>query len=260
MNRIRNLKDRLSPSLAALAEVGILFLPAIPAYLWIWPNLSGNDLSIFQILVYLYILGGSLFIGLRRWTWRQLGLVKNGILLSVVSGLGLLVGRLLIIYSIDWTIQPASLTLASLLGDLVYYFCLVGLVEELLFRGLIYRLLEDWRGVRWAIWGSSIGFLLWHIFGQGPLMGMTALFIGLIFAVIRWRAGSILGLILIHGLYDLETVLLVSEDNALILNQRYPGIRFPGLVYLGLALFFVVPIFLWLIYPRIGKKSQILFL
>ncbi len=252
MSRISTLRNRLHPSLAALVEVGILFMPAIPAYLWIWPTLAGNKLFIFQVLVYIYILGGSLFIGLRRWTWSKLGFNKKGILLSLSCGLGLLVGRVLIIYSINWTIHPAQLTLIRFLGDMIYYFGLVGLVEELMFRGLIYHIMEDWHGVRWAIWGSSIGFLFWHIFGQGPLMGIVALLIGLIFALIRWRAGGILGLILVHGLYDLESAWLVSADNVLILNQSYPTIRFPGLVYLGLVLLVIVPIFLWIIYPRTG--------
>lgn len=232
-----------------------MFLPAIPAYLWMWPKLSGTSLLIIQSLVYIYILGGTLFIGLRRLNWSQLGLNKNGIGLSLFCGLVLLVGRLLIIFSITWAIRPAQLTLLRLLGDLIYYFGLVGLVEELLFRGLIYRLMEDWHGVRWAIWGSSIGFMLWHVFGQGPLMGIATLLIGLIFALIRWRAGGILGLILVHGLYDLETALLVSEDNALVLSQGALEIRALGLVYLGLSLLVLVPILLWKIYPYFNKRA-----
>ena len=62
-----------------------------------------------------------------------------------------------------------------------------------------------------AIWGSSFGFLLWHVFGQGPLAGMATFVIGLLFALIRWRAGGILGLIIFHGLWDLETVWLVTN-------------------------------------------------
>jgi hypothetical protein len=34
------MKPRMHPNLAALLEVGVMFLPAIPAYLWIWPNLE----------------------------------------------------------------------------------------------------------------------------------------------------------------------------------------------------------------------------
>jgi membrane protease YdiL (CAAX protease family) len=163
------------------------------------PGGAQND--IFQVIAYVYILVGTLYIGLRRWNWDQLGMNRRGLWLTLACGLLILVGRLLIIFSIDWAVHPPQLTWLRLLGSLVYYFGLVGLVEELLFRGLIYRLLEDWRGARWAIWGSSFGFLLWHVFGQGPLVGLATFVIGLLFALIRWRAGGILGLIVLHGLW-----------------------------------------------------------
>ena len=35
-------QTRLHPSLAALAQVAIMFLPGIPAYLWLWPNVEGT--------------------------------------------------------------------------------------------------------------------------------------------------------------------------------------------------------------------------
>jgi membrane protease YdiL (CAAX protease family) len=178
---------RSHAELSALVEIGVLFLPAIPAYLWVWPNLNGANDSPFQILVYLYILPGTLFIGLRRWSWSQLGINRKGIGISLASGAAILAGRLMIILSINWKIHPAQLTMIGMIGDLLFYFGLVGLTEELLFRGLVYRLLEDWLGLRWAILGSSFGFLLWHIFGQGPLIGVTMFLVGLVFALMRWR-------------------------------------------------------------------------
>jgi membrane protease YdiL (CAAX protease family) len=120
----------------------------------------------------------------------------------------------------------------------------------LLFRGLLYRILEDWRGLRLAIWGSSIGFILWHIFGQGPLMGLAGLLIGLLFALIRWRTGGILGLIVVHALWDLETTLLVSDSNAAIFDSL-GNISFshPLLVWLGTALLVMAPVYLWKFHP-----------
>jgi hypothetical protein len=40
---------------SALFEIGLMFLPAIPAYLWVWPNLEGAQLDIFQIIVPIYM-------------------------------------------------------------------------------------------------------------------------------------------------------------------------------------------------------------
>ncbi len=230
-----------------------MFLPAIPAYLWIWPNLSGAALEIFQSLVYLYVLAGTLVIGLRRWNLDQLGINKNGLGLSLACGLLILIGRLLIILSIDWRLSPPAISLLRLSGTLLYLFAQVGLVEELLYRGLVYRALEDWLGVRWAIWGSSIGFALWHIFGQGPLIGLATLLIGLLFALLRWRTGGIVGLIFIHALWDLETFLLVASSNQEILDAIPPAIPHPAVTLLGFAMLLLAPIYLWLIHPFAGR-------
>jgi len=247
------MKHPLSPSESAFLEIGLLFLPAIPAYLWMWPNLKGDQNDIVQIVVYVYVLAGTLSIGLRRWNWDQLGMNTKGFRLTLACGLAILVARLIIILSIDWTVHPTSWSWLQLAGNVFYYFALVGLVEELLFRGLIYRLLEDWRGVRWAVWGSSIGFGLWHIFGQGPLAGGATMLIGLLFALIRFRGGGIVGLIALHALWDLETVGLVADSNAAILNPSAISFRYPILVWLGTILLILVPIYLGWIHPRIEK-------
>ncbi len=255
---LRENYQRLPSGLTALIEVGIMFLPAIPAYLWIWPNVEGLSLSAFQSLVYVYIFAGTLIIGLRRWRLPKLGINRSGIGLSLACTLLILAGRQLIIRSVDLGLGPPQYSFAGLVGGILFYFGLVAVVEELLYRGLIYQALEEWLGTRWAIWGSSFGFLLWHIFGQGPVIGLTAFFIGLIFALLRWRAGGILGLILLHGLFDLQSFLLVSGSNQAVLNSlntARPEIINPSMTILGLGLILFVPLFLWLLYPRVPWLS-----
>lgn len=56
-----------------------MFLPAIPAYLWTWPNLDGVTLDAFRNLAYLYILASTLWIGRRRWSWDQLGVTGKAL-------------------------------------------------------------------------------------------------------------------------------------------------------------------------------------
>jgi len=248
-------KKPLHPGLSALLAIGIMFLPAIPAYLWLWPNVEGLSNVVAQTVTYIYVLAGTLFIGFRRWDLDQLGLNCKGLGLSFACGLLVLAGRLLIILAIEWQIAPPPLTLLSILRDILFYFGLVGLGEELLFRGLVYRALEDWRSERWAIWGSSLGFALWHLFGQGPVVGAAVFLIGLLFAQIRWRAGGILGLILIHGLWDLETVLLVASSNEQILSIGRPEIPHPFLVILGLVLMLIVPLYLGWLHPRLAHSN-----
>jgi membrane protease YdiL (CAAX protease family) len=247
----------LPPGLSALLEVGVMFLPAIPAYLWVWPVLDGAYLWAFQVVAYIYVLAGTLFIGLRRWSLDQLGFNRKGIWFSLICGIPLLVGRQLIVFSIDLGLKPALISWVGVLGNILFYIGLVGLVEEFLYRGLVYQAFEEWLGIRWAIWGSSVGFVLWHIFGQGVLVGGAAFFVGLVFALIRWRAGGIIGLIFLHGLYDLEVVLLVMGSNQELLDSLdigRPTLIYPVMTFIGLALLILVPIYLWRLHPLVERS------
>jgi len=87
---------KVHPGVSALIEVGILFLPAIPAYIWLWPAVHGTVLLYpVQCLVNVYVLCGTLIIGLRRWKWGHLGLNRRGIPLSLACGTVLITERLL---------------------------------------------------------------------------------------------------------------------------------------------------------------------
>jgi membrane protease YdiL (CAAX protease family) len=236
-----------SHSLTALVELGLLFLPAIPAYIWLWPNISGTAQWLAQGLVYIYVILGSLIIGLRRWRPDELGFNLQGLWVSLVTGMAIVIGRTLVILSVDWGLPPPRLSTLTLVAEALYYFGLVGIGEELLFRGLLYRALQEWRGYRWAIWGSSLGFVFWHLFGQGPVAAVAMLLYGLIFALIRWRAGSILGLIFIHGLIDFLALLLLPDLNVANLSRQ--NVANPLGLLLGLALIAFTPLYLWKIHP-----------
>ncbi|HSQ16535.1 MAG TPA: hypothetical protein VLM83_02455, partial [Anaerolineales bacterium] len=105
------------------------FLPAIPAYLWVWPNLEGAGLDVFQTVVYLYVIAGTVWIGRRRWSWEQLGVNRKGLWLALGCTLALLAARLLIILGIDWNIGPPQIAWWGLAGRLLFYFGLVGVGE-----------------------------------------------------------------------------------------------------------------------------------
>jgi len=238
------------PGLAALIEVGILFLPGIPAFFWLWPNVRGSswDTAV-NILAYLYMLAGGLWIGLRRWSLAQLGLNRKGLGLGLICGLVLFAGRTLVILAVKWPREPDPLTLSRVVGDILFYFGLVAVIEEYIFRGLVYRALNEWRGTRWAIWGSTAGFILFHIGWHSPLQLLAALIIGLTFAAIRWRAGGIVGLIFSHGLIDAGAVWLLPELRLEELGR--PEIMHPGSLLLGYAFILGIPLYLWLLYPRL---------
>lgn len=109
-----------------LLEVGIMFLPAIPAYLWVWPNVEGMGFWIFQSLSYAYVLAGTLYIGLRRWSLCELGLNRNGLRLSLVYGLLIVAGCTLIILA--WGIDSQPFGISRLLGEAPFY-CVNFIVE-----------------------------------------------------------------------------------------------------------------------------------
>jgi hypothetical protein len=136
-----------------------------------------------------------------------------------------------------------------LLGDVLFYVGAVGVTEELLFRGLIYRALEDWRGRRRAIWGSALGFGLYHVGGQGPLGLIAGLLMGVIFGAIRWRAGGIAGLIVVHGLTDVTSLIMLPTLNPQDFGR--PDIASPTLLVLGYALILAVPVYLWKFHPHV---------
>ncbi len=237
---------RFPRGVQALIEVGILFLPGVPAYIWLWPTVDNTDSFMpAQVAVYLYFLAGCLVIGRRRWTWDQLGLNRCGLGLSLISGAVLIIGRVLITLSVTWPGGPPAFTFGQLLGDIVFDFALVGFIEELLFRGVIYRAFDEWRGARWAIWGSALMFGVYHVGWQG-VAAIGSLWFGVIFAVIRWRAGGIVGLIIVHGLMDLIASLMLP---GLEMQQlRQVTLSSPLMLIGGYALIVMVPIYLWKIY------------
>jgi len=238
----------IPPAAAALLEVGLLFLPAIPAYIWFWPVASGNLKEIAQIIVYIYFTIGALWVG-RRWSMSALGLNQRGIWLGLACGAVLIGARALILLGVPIQGSPHALSWGYLISQTAFYVGLVGLCEELLFRGVIYRALEDWGGTRLAIWISSVAFGLWHIFGQGALVGAATFFYGLVFALARWRAGGILGLIFAHGLMDLASVLLVSSDFTLNIQPGQENFAHPAWVIVGVVLLLALPIYLWKVHP-----------
>lgn len=208
--------------------------------------MHGTQNWIVQSIVYIYVLAGSLLIGLRRWSLGELGVNISGFWLVIVFGLALLLGRWLVVAAVDFHLPPRTIGLPEAALNILYYIGMVGLVEEFLFRGLIYRALLIWRSASWALWGSSFGFLLWHIFGQGPVIGFTTLLIGLIFGLLRQRAGSITWLILLHGLWDLETIFLLGTASSADILGSLPEVTSPVLLVLGYALMIAVPLILWL--------------
>jgi membrane protease YdiL (CAAX protease family) len=73
----------------------------------------------------------------------------------------------------------------------------IPLVEEILFRGLLFGALQKHWGLRAAVWGSALVFVVVHL---QIIVFLPLFFLGLILAWARLKTGSIGLPILLHGL------------------------------------------------------------
>lgn len=238
----------------ALVEFGLMFLPGVPAYLWLWPNVTADDRTWIQVIVYLYFLAGCVIIGFRRWTPDQLGLNARGLRVSLGCGTAIILMMIAGRFAINLALEPLPITLDRMVFDIVFYIGLVGGVEEFLFRGLLYRILLELRGARLAIWGSALAFAIYHIGGQGILGGFGTGVLGVMFGAIRWRAGGIAGLVATHGIYDIIAV--EGWPNLAMAQVLEIKVVHPGLALIADGLLFGTLIYLWKLHPLIEHRGH----
>lgn len=239
--------------LAALKELGLLFLPAIPVYLWVWPNVQGMLAEALQLGAYAYMLAVALFTGLRRWSLEDLGLNWRGIGMSLACGAVFIVFMIAGRLALGLAPAPRPFEPLRLAGRVLYYFGVVAVAEEVLYRGVLYRALLVWRGAGWAVIGSAVIFGLQHAWAGPLIAGLIG--IGLLWGAIRLRAGGITGLIVVHGLYDLVAMegwpgLTVSSDQPIqVIHPEYAIVA--DLLLLGLA------IYLWKLDPLLRRRGPV---
>jgi len=88
----------------------------------------------------------------------------------------------------------------------------VAVCEELIYRGFVQRVFEDWSGglIIAGILGSAIMFGLAHLY-QGPRGLITTFVVGLLFAAIRAWTGSLLAPLIAHFVADITAGLLAPS-------------------------------------------------
>jgi membrane protease YdiL (CAAX protease family) len=152
-------------------------------------------------------------LNLHEWRWS----VKTASLFAVVWFVISLV--LSILFTFPSQIQY-ELTATNIISDLTFDFVLTGFSEEILFRGLIMGvLLLSWRGsIRIGSFKISVAgivatvlFSLAHIGIDYRTLSITAIYplqlvfttgLGLFYAVMRDKTGSLVGPIIAHGASD----------------------------------------------------------
>lgn len=165
----------------AIGEL-ITYLIIFAFFLWIARGLSWNELGVRRP---------------RSW-WRALGL---GLLILVIVFIGESALEPLLHPSREQGLEPTGWQSNHVGAFAISAFAVVvlgPLIEELLFRGLGFRLLERWGAIT-AVLGTAVAFAFWH----GLVQAWPALFIfGVGIAVLRLRTGSILPGYAFHAFFN----------------------------------------------------------
>lgn len=150
----------------------------------------------------------------------SIGIKKEKIPLQI--GIGVL---LAVSMSLVFTVFPILLGFKEMVGStsytqvwkfiyqFIYTISGVGLAEELIFRGYIFKKLLEIKNAKWfAIIISSVLFGLFHIFNGSIIQVLVTAFIGFLFCIFREKIKgcNLISLIIAHGMYDAMIVLWVS--------------------------------------------------
>ena len=240
------MRKNYSRSTSTLAWLALLFLPALPAYLWVWPNLYGQAEVAFQVLVYVYFIIAGLLIGLRFWTPAELGFTWRGFFPAAACGTIVVIGVTLGLVATNLLLFPHPFNLPRLMWQIFFYFALVAVGEELIFRGDLYAALDERWGGRMAITGSTLAFGFYHLSGVGWAGVLSGLIFGWLFSFMRRRTGSLMAAIYTHGLLDAVVVELRPSDT---IDMAAITIDQPLLLIMGYALIIAAVFLLWKLYP-----------
>jgi len=137
------------------------------------------------------------------------------------------------------------------LEDIIYiisFMALVAFVEEIIFRGIILKLLQK-KSNLFAILGSSLLFSIPHILNalNGKEMGQTilqilfALVIGIILAMLIVKTGNIIPLIIYHFLNNTISSVISSDIDSSFSLYLNLGIFVIGLIYMIYLYFLIIP-------------------
>ncbi len=122
-------------------------------------------------------------------------------------------------------------------------------VEEMLFRALVQRSLEKYLEPAIAIVLASVLFALVHF---NPWTSIQITLLGLVLGYMTWKSGSIIPAVVLHGLNNLFSLLLMNVDESkLTWYARNGHVNF---LWIVLAALFIFPAFQF--FNRINEKQK----
>jgi uncharacterized protein len=168
-------------------------LPQIYWYLLVYLPLLASLIAVMRIL------------GIKPFS---IGLVKKNLPVYAASGviLGFALGLA------EWFIlvpKPLAgeFTLQAIIGPAFILFFTTGLIEELIFRGVLQHTATDFMGTGGLIY-ISIVFAVMHTGHKSVLEVLFVLLVGLCFSWIVRRTGSLIPVIVAHGVTNIVLYLL----------------------------------------------------
>ena len=160
------------------------------------------------------------FMRYQKVDFQDIGFNNNNIIKQILTGL-IIAG----VMSLVLTVTPILLGFRELVGsttytqlwqflyEFVYMIIGVALVEEIFYRGFLFKSLLDISNSKWrAIIISSLIFGLSHIFNGDILQVITTSLVGVFFCLCREKIKncSILSLIIAHGVHNALIRLFVA--------------------------------------------------
>ena len=184
-------------------------------------------------ILYVCLFISCVFIALWKYKLSGIGLTHSNLRRNLSYAMIILVFS----YIFSFIAQPVR-GFVSINSDFwwtVLFFLIVAIAEECWFRGLIFTALNEWKGAWVAVIGSAVLFGIMHFPIQGWI-GIRHIFYGLPLAVVRFKTGNILGLIITHWLINLADTLIVfsvSDMNMsnVLISAIFYLLGYPGLMF-----------------------------
>lgn len=102
-------------------------------------------------------------------------------------------------------LAPIGFSWSSLVVALLMTAVIAPILEELIFRGFLYRYLRERMPVRWAMWASAVIFASLHMI---PELIPALAVVGFVLALVYERSQTVLAPIIAHGCFNAVMTLL----------------------------------------------------
>ncbi len=217
------------------------------------PNINSTNVSLISMLVSTLMIGLPVIIYLRingfsiRKRLRINKISQNTLFSIIIISIGFIV----IIDELDrivYTLFGSPDFLSKLVeqlkitsiynGFLIILITIIvaPLVEELLFRGFLQKVLEEsWEDITKAILVTSLFFALVHL---NPYWIVQIYLLGMLLGYLSWRTNSIIPGIILHGLNNGFAVALNNVEN--VFNQYYNWHEHVNPVWIIIAIVLII--------------------